>query len=58
MPSRSAAPWLTTTASPVPPVRLSSLTLAATRRSAASTRSATTRVGSPSGGFQLACSAG
>src|SRR6185295_18959074 len=56
MPSRSAAPWLTTTARPV--VIAGSETASATRSSAPATRSATTADGSPSGGVQLACSAG
>ena len=52
MPRRSAAPWLTTTAS-WPRFRVCAM-----RAKAAATRSATTAVGSPFGGFQLARSAG
>ena len=52
MPRRSAAPWPTTTAS-WPSARVSAI-----RVSAPATRSATTLVGSPFGGFQVARSAG
>ena len=57
MPSRSAAPWLTTTARPSRPLPCSA-TAVAVRCSAAATRSATAAPGSPSGGVQVACSSG